>query len=336
MPRSREEILERYRACAEQLGRVPGRGTLERIAGIKQSEVDYYWPTLAALAREAGLSPNSRATAVPEVHLLKAYSQICLHLKKVPSSTELRIAIRERGSFSLTAYTRPYGSVSALQKRFKEWIENERPEFSEILKYNGWSQTRRESSAGSSSIEPHTESRPFLPTVLQGLDRLSRGEKSSLHSDENVNTAFERRCADAFRCLGFEVESLGQGRGRKADCLALARQESFGVIIDSKVRQNGYVLGTEDRKFLEYAVTHSRQLQSNGIPKVYFVVIGSGFRESDLTKLTKILAESPIRSVDFITAIALMRIVEESIRHRHSFRLIELDQALFGNKIIAK
>ena len=56
----------------------------------------------------------------------------------------------------------------------------------------------------------------------QGLDRLSRGEQSSLHSDENVNTAFERRCADAFRCLGFEVESLGQGRGRKADCLALA------------------------------------------------------------------------------------------------------------------
>lgn len=141
---------------------------------------------------------------------------------------------------------------------------------------------------------------------------------------------------DAFRCLGFEVESLGQGRGRKADCLALDRQESFGVIIDAKVRQNGYVLGTEDRKFLEYAVTHSRQLQSNGIPKVYFVVVGSEFRESDLTKLTKYLVESPIRSVDFITAVALMRIVEESIRHRHRFRLIELDQTLFGNKIIAE
>jgi hypothetical protein len=136
--------------------------------------------------------------------------------------------------------------------------------------------------------------------------------------------------------LGFEVESLGQGRGRKADCLALARQESFGVIIDAKVRQNGYVLGTEDRKFLEYAVTHARELQRNGIPKVYFVIVGSDFRESDLTKLTKYLAESPIRSVDFITAKALMRIVEESIQHRHRFRLLELDQMLFGNKIVAE
>jgi hypothetical protein len=298
--------------------------------------VDYYWPTLAALAREAGLSPNSRATAVREDHLLEAYSQICLHLKKVPSSNELRIAIRELGSFSHSAYTRPYGSLSALQKRFKEWIENERPEFSEILKYSGWSQTRRESTADSASIEPQTKSRPFLPTALQGLDRLSRGEKSSLHSDENVNTAFERRCADAFRCLGFEVESLGQGRGRKADCLALARQESFGVIVDAKVRQNGYSLGTEDRKFLEYAVTHARELQRNGIPKVYFVIVGSEFWENDLTKLTKYLAESPIRSVDFITAKALMRIVEESIQYRHKFRLLELDQMLFGNKIIAE
>jgi hypothetical protein len=48
------------------------------------------------------------------------------------------------------------------------------------------------------------------------------------------------------------------------------------------------------------------------------------------------LAQSPIRSVDFITAKALMRIVEESIRYRHKFRLLELDQMLFGNKIIAE
>ena len=57
--------------------------------------------------------------------------------------------------------------------------------------------------------------------------------------------------------------------------------------------------------------------------------------ESDLAKLTKYLAESPIRSVDFITAKALMRIVEESIQYRHKFRLLEVDQILFGNKIIA-
>lgn len=337
MRRSREEILDKYRACAKQLGRAPGLGALEK-AGIKKSEIKYYWPRPAALAREAGLPPNFfLKSAIPEDQLLEAYARICLQLKKVPTPNEFRIAIRDHGSFSETTFKRPYGgSIPALQKRFREWIQNDHSEFSEILNYTGWSQARREPKVSSTSIPPSYESSPFLPAVLQGLDRLSRGEKLSLHSAESLNTAFERRCADAFRCLGFEVMDLGQGRGRKADSLALARRESFGVIIDAKVRQNGYVLGTEDRKFLEYAVTHTSELNRDGISKVYCVVIGSEFRESDLTQLSNYLAQSPIRSVDFITAKALMRIVEESIHYRHRFRLLELDQMLFGNKIIAE
>jgi hypothetical protein len=333
MPRSREEILEKYESCAKQLGRAPGLGALEKMVGIKKSEIDYYWPRLAALAREAGLPPNFLATAIPEDQLLEAYARICLQLKKVPTKTEFRIAIRDYGSFSETTFKRPYGgTILALQERFREWIKNEHSEFSEILNYTGWSQARREPTVISTSIPP--ESSPFLPAALQGLDRLSRGEKSFFHSDENINTAFERRCADAFRCLGFEVTDLGQGRGRKADSLALARRESFGVIIDAKVRQNGYVLGTEDRKFLEYAVNHTRETNRSGISKVYFVVIGSDLRERDLTQLTNYLAQSPIRSVDFITAKALMRIVADSIEHRHRCSLVDFDQILFGNKII--
>jgi len=337
MPRSREEILEKYKGCSEQLGRAPGLGALEKITGIKRSEIDYYWPRLADLAREAGLTPNFLSTAIPEDQLLAAYAGICLDLKKVPSTNELRIAIRDQGSFSKPTFMRPYGgSIVALQKRFREWIHNEHSEYSEILNYTGWSQAKREPSVSSTSIPPSYESSPFLPAVLQELDRLSRGEKPFFHSDESISTAFERRCADAFRCLGFEVTDLGQGRGRKADSLALARSESFGVIIDAKVRRNGYVLGTEDRKFLEYAVTHTSELNRQGISKVYFVVIGSDFRERDLTQLSNYLAQSPIRSVDFVTAKALMRIVEESIHYRHKFRLLELDQMLFGNKIIAE
>jgi hypothetical protein len=336
MRRSREEILEKYRACAQQLGRAPGVLVLERVAGIKKSEIAYYWPKLAALASEAGFSPNSLATAIPEGQLLDAYSRICLHLKKIPASNELRLAIRELDSFSLTAFTGPYGSVHALQNRLKEWIEGERPEFREILNYAGWSQTRRGSNTGSPSVQVPSEHTPFLPAVLQGLDRLSRGERSAPHSDESISAAFERRCADAFRCLGFEVMDLGQGRGRKADSLALARRESFGVIIDAKVRQNGYILGTEDRKFLEYSSIHTRELHRDGISNVYFVVISSGFRESDLAQLSNYLAQSPIRSVDFITAKTLMKIVADSIERRHQFRLRDFEEKLFGNQIIAE
>lgn len=44
--------------------------------------------------------------------------------------------------------------------------------------------------------------------------------------------------------------------------------ERFAVIIDAKLRSAGYVLGTEDRKFLEYARSHGAELQRQGFEKV--------------------------------------------------------------------
>lgn len=166
-----------------------------------------------------------------------------------------------------------------------------------------------------------------LPGAIEGVGR--QGDKAI-----SISTIFEQRCAEAFRCLGFEVRELGQGCGRVADCLAVATLERFAVIIDAKVRRRGYTLGTDDRQFCEYATRHSRELALSGIEKVYFAVIGSGFREDDLNKLTGLMTGTPIRSVAFIEAVALMRLVNESIVRRREFRLEEIDRLLFGNKII--
>ncbi|HLZ51743.1 MAG TPA: hypothetical protein VKP61_13410 [Candidatus Acidoferrum sp.] len=208
-----------------------------------------------------------------------------------------------------------------------------------ILQFDGW---RLEAEQEDLTAGLTTDFRlapafhPFLPALLQYFDTLARGEPPPFESNEpNVSTLFEKRTADAFRCLGFEVSSLGQGTGRNADALALARHERFAVIIDAKVRTNGYVLGTEDRKFLEYARNHGAELQRQGIERVYFIVVGSSFKESDLKKLTDALADSPIRSVSLVTAPALMHMVEESIRNRSEYSLTELEREFFGNKIIA-
>lgn len=173
---------------------------------------------------------------------------------------------------------------------------------------------------------------PFLPAGLCNLADLARGVASD--PDVNVAREFETRCADAFRCLGFTVRQLGQGCGRVADCLALAPAERFGVILDAKVRRDGYTLGTDDRQFCEYAARHSRELAQSGIDRVYFAVIGSGFRQYDLENLAQLMAAEPIRSVSFVEAQALMRLVNDSIAQRDQFRLIEIDRLLFGNKII--
>lgn len=195
------------------------------------------------------------------------------------------------------------------------------------LRRNGDVNERGQLSQGSAAVRF-----PFLPAGLCDLADLARGVASD--PDKNVASEFETRCADAFRCLGFTVQQLGQGCGRVADCLALAPADRFGVILDAKVRRDGYMLGTDDRQFCEYAARHSRELAQSGIDRVYFAVIGSGFRPYDLENLAQLMAAEPIRSVCFIEAHALMRLVNDSIARRDESRLVEIDRLLFGNKII--
>jgi hypothetical protein len=167
------------------------------------------------------------------------------------------------------------------------------------------------------------------------LDVLARGNRPPFDpSDQPIPTIFERRTADAFRCLDFEISQLGQGTGRNADTLALAPKERFAVIIDAKVRSTGYVLGTEDRKFLEYAKSHGADLQRQGYENLYFVVVGSSFKGGDPEKLTDALSSSPIRSATLLTTSALMRLVADSIRDRNKFSLRDFERQLFTQKII--
>ena len=95
------------------------------------------------------------------------------------------------------------------------------------------------------------------------------------------------------------------------------------------------MLGTEDRKFLDYAVKHGAELLQQGFEKIYVVVVGPSFRESDLKKLGDYLSATAVRSVVMLNAGALMRMVEESIRDRGQFSLTGLTKELFGNRIIA-
>lgn len=73
---------------------------------------------------------------------------------------------------------------------------------------------------------------PYLPATLRDLQQLACG--LAVAGSTPVSTLFEQRCAEAFRCLGFDVRELGQGLGRVADCLAIATAERFAVIIDAK------------------------------------------------------------------------------------------------------
>ena len=176
-----------------------------------------------------------------------------------------------------------------------------------------------------------------MPAGLQYLDALARGElppHESVH--ESINILFERKCGDAFRALGFDVTQLGQGKGRAPDLVAVARRYSYGVIVDAKVRKEGYKLGTDDRTFHEYVAKQTFWLKQNGIEKAYLAIVGSRFRENDVKKLAEYLAGSEVRGITLFPASALMRVVEESIRERSTFTLGEFEKILFGNRIVAR
>jgi hypothetical protein len=333
---TKQEILELYKACQAKLGEPPGIDGFCKMAKLKPSEISYYWPRPTALTKEVGATPNEFGSKLPDEVVFQDYAHVCLHLGKIPTQNELRIAQRELETKTNTVYYR-HGDIYAFQDRFRTWVEEStEEELKAILQFDGWAHVKSERASVAFSTKVPPQLNPFLPGSLQYLEVLARGEIPPYESSEiNVSTLFERRTSDAFRCLGFEMRPLGQGTGRNPDSIALATKERFAILIDAKVRVNGYALGTEDRKFLEYALTHGKELQRQGFEKVYLVVVGSSFRESDLKKLTEYLSESPARSVDMITAAALIRIVEESIRERSTFTLSAFEKQLFGNKIIS-
>src|SRR5439155_11170216 len=136
-----------------------------------------------------------------------------------------------------TAFSR-FGSSTALDSRFRSWLDTGPPEFKPILQFPGWERSQGFGAKHFATARSgFALSDPFLPVGLQNLDVLARGERPSPEDRAlPVSLLFERRTADAFRCLGFEVSELGQGKGRSADCVAIARREGFAVIIDAKWR----------------------------------------------------------------------------------------------------
>ena len=77
--------------------------------------------------------------------------------------------------------------------------------------------------------------------------------------------------------LGFDVTDYGQGTGRNPDGLAKENQHRYAILIDAKARKDGYKLGTEDRKFIEYIKTFSEPLKKNGFTNIYFLIVSSNF-----------------------------------------------------------
>jgi len=102
--RTREEVLNVFQACQAKVGKPPGREVFLKLSGLKATEIDYYWPRYSELLKEAGAQPNEFQLKLPDEDVFQDYAKVCLHLRKLPTHKELRIA-KENSKRERIAFT---------------------------------------------------------------------------------------------------------------------------------------------------------------------------------------------------------------------------------------
>jgi hypothetical protein len=179
-----------------------------------------------------------------------------------------------------------------------------------------------------SVVEPDCLPESYIPPIVAILPAMARHEQwleeAAKRSGTSIARAFEKGVNAAFTILGFKTELLGQGKGRMPDGRALALDDYYAILWDSKVREDPYKLRTDDRAIREYINTQSRELKRS-YRKIYYVIVSSSFSDDFDDMIASIKMETDVSEVILLEAEALVAIVEAKLRD-----LLELTLGLDG------
>jgi len=162
----------------------------------------------------------------------------------------------------------------------------------------------------------------FVPPILEDIEKLTCGDPVAIENCQRIGRAPEDVLEDklwiSFRILGFEVIELGHKViGRFPDGIGLAKRDHYAVIFDSKMRMEGYSIGTDDRAIVEYVERFYPQLEEEGMQSVYFSVISARFTGNNKGHILKIRRETRVKNVTLLRACLLLRLVELKLRNPH-------------------
>lgn len=156
----------------------------------------------------------------------------------------------------------------------------------------------------------------FIPPVLLDIEPLAAAapgvsakyRRNGRRPEDILETLIWR----AFKMLGYDVEALGHSkRGRRVpDGIAYARRERYAILFDSKMRTDGYGIGTDDRAIIEYVKSHTRRLELNGIDNIYFCIISSTFKGDNAVPIAKIRKETRAKNVTLLSTGLLLFLIE--------------------------
>jgi len=159
----------------------------------------------------------------------------------------------------------------------------------------------------------------FVPPIIAVLPGLAQNDETlagaARRSGTKLDNAFEKNVHAAFTILGYETRLLGQGMGRVPDGVAIAADESYGLLWDAKVRAAGYSMGTDDRVIRDYINTQSRELRRRRLLRnMYYAIVSSSFADDFDDAISMLQMETEISEVCLVQAEALVAMVEAKLR----------------------
>jgi hypothetical protein len=168
--------------------------------------------------------------------------------------------------------------------------------------------------------EPYAElPDSYVPPIIAIIPALASNDSALEHaakaSGTSIARALEKSVHAAFTMLGFHAQLMGQGQGRVPDGLAIAHDYSYAILWDSKARQNGYSMGTDDRTIREYITTQSRQLKrKHHLRNLYYVVVSSSFADDFDDLIRGLKMDTEVNEICLMESDVLLTMVEAKLR----------------------
>ena len=321
---TKDEIIKRYLSLREKLGHKPSQNEFESQANITRYALGKFFGSNAfnKLVQECGdESVNFHKERTDLTEILAKYGNLAREVRRIPFITDWTFHNLKPDQSSI----RKVHEIkwSDLGNLFYQFAQG-KSEWSDIIHLFTGTESLASSKDTISTIADGFKNE-FIPPVVSELIHLSYNESQKLEFEKKVNTLFEM--------LGFEVKSYGQGTGRNPDGVALSRENGYAILIDAKSRGEGYKIGTEDRKFIEYIRTHSPALKKEGVQKIYFLVVSSKYDSASQVALEKVLTETQV-PLSLITAEQLLKILAVKIKSPRHFDLLKFQKMLIKGDLI--
>jgi hypothetical protein len=165
-----------------------------------------------------------------------------------------------------------------------------------------------------------------------------------LGNQVNVNAStkgaeFEKLVSEIFKQLDFDVDFLGQGKGRNPDAIIKVREENTAFIVDAKAYSSGYNLGLDDRAIKEYINYYCPKLQKEGYKKIGFIIVSNSFKSDLFGFINEITWNTDIKRFILLTSEALLYLLAYKTKDRLSLSniiesLISISNPITSQNII--